>query len=88
MVWDESHKMAIRPLREEGDTTQSIRDPIPAWSVVRQLWSKDRFALDEAGRPGHRANLDLRSREADEVVRGGSRVGRVGIPRKNGLNCV
>jgi hypothetical protein len=46
------------------------------------------FAPGEAARPEHRANLDPRTREADEVVRGGSRIGSIVIPRKNGLNCV
>jgi formate dehydrogenase major subunit len=46
-----------------------IRDLIPAWSVVRQLGSKDRFALGEAARSSRQANLIPRTAEADEVVR-------------------
>jgi formate dehydrogenase major subunit len=46
-----------------------IRDLIPAWSVVRQLGTKDRFALGEAARSSRQANLIPRTAEADEVVR-------------------
>jgi len=56
------------PLEKEGDAL-GIRDLIPAWSVVRQLGSKDRLALGRAAQSPRQANLKPRTTEADEVVR-------------------
>ncbi len=47
----------------------SIRDFIPAWSVVRQLRGDDRLALGEAARSSRQANLRPRTSEADHVTR-------------------
>jgi len=60
--------MACIPLEKEEDAL-GIRDLIPAWSVVRQLGSKDRFALGRAAQSPRQANLKPRTAEADEVVR-------------------
>jgi len=60
--------MARIPLEKEEDAL-GIRDLIPAWSVVRQLGSKDRFALGRAAQSPRQANLKPRTAEADEVVR-------------------
>ena len=46
-----------------------IGDLIPSWSLVRQLRGKDKFALGEAARSQHQANLKPRTTEADEVVK-------------------
>jgi formate dehydrogenase major subunit len=45
-----------------------IRDLIPAWSVVRQLGSDDRFALGRAAQSSRQANLKPRTAEADHVA--------------------
>jgi formate dehydrogenase major subunit len=47
----------------------SIRDFIPAWSVVRQLRGGDRLGLGEAAQSPRQANLVPRTKEADEVVK-------------------
>ncbi len=47
----------------------SIRDFIPAWSVVRQLRGGDRLGLGEAAQSSRQANLVPRTKEADEVVK-------------------
>jgi formate dehydrogenase major subunit len=54
---------------KKGKPTLGIRDLIPAWSVVRQLGGKDRFALGKAAQFSCPANLEPRTTQADEVVR-------------------
>ena len=46
-----------------------IRDLIPAWPVVCQLWGRDRLALGEAVRSRQQAGLRPRTSEADHVTR-------------------
>ena len=47
----------------------SISDFIPAWSVLRQIGTKDRLGLGKAAQSSHQANLRPRTAEADEVVK-------------------
>ena len=70
MVRDEEHTAATRLLREQGGTAPGTRGLIPTWLVVRQLRSKDRFALGKATPRRRQAILDPRTREVDEGVRG------------------
>jgi hypothetical protein len=67
MDWDGRGATVGRPPPEVGGTALGTRDLIPAWSVVRQLRSKDRFALGESARSGCQANLEPRTARADEV---------------------
>jgi formate dehydrogenase major subunit len=46
----------------------SIRDLIPAWSVMRQLRGKDGLALGAAAQSRRQANLEPRTAEADHVT--------------------
>ena len=46
-----------------------LKDIIPAWSVVRQIRGRDRFALGEAARSQQQANLRPRTAEADHVAK-------------------
>lgn len=45
-----------------------LRDRIPAWSVVRQLSGRDRFALGGAAQSSRQAALRPRTSEAERVV--------------------
>jgi formate dehydrogenase major subunit len=65
---DRCSPMARIPLEKEEDAL-GISDLIPAWSVVRQLGSKDRLALGRAAQSPRQANLKPRTAGADEVVR-------------------
>jgi len=47
----------------------SIRNFIPAWSVLRQITGKDRLALGKAAQSSHQAHLKPRTAEADQVVK-------------------
>ena len=47
----------------------SISDFIPAWSVLRQIGTKDRLGLGKAAQSSHQANLRPRTAQADEVVK-------------------
>jgi formate dehydrogenase major subunit len=47
----------------------SIRDFIPAWSVVRQLRGNDKLGLGEAVQSSRQANLVPRTKEADKVAK-------------------
>ncbi len=47
----------------------SIRDLVPAWSVLRQLRGKDKLALGKAAQSSHQANLVPRTRRADSVTK-------------------
>ena len=47
----------------------SIRNLIPAWSVVRQLRDGDRLGLGSAAQSERQANLAPRTKEADHVAR-------------------
>jgi formate dehydrogenase major subunit len=46
-----------------------ISDFIPAWSVLRQVGSKDRLGLGKAAQSSRQANLTPRTAEADKVAR-------------------
>src|SRR5215203_4948758 len=46
-----------------------ISDFIPAWSVLRQIGTKDRLGLGKAAQSSHQANLKPRTAQADEVVK-------------------
>ncbi len=47
----------------------SMRDVVPAWSVLRQLRGKDGLALGKAARSSLQANLVPRTRRADSVTK-------------------
>ena len=47
----------------------SINDFIPAWSVLRQIGSKDRLGLGKAAQSSLQANLKPRTAQADKVVK-------------------
>jgi formate dehydrogenase major subunit len=47
----------------------SIRDFIPAWSVLRQVTGKDKLALGKAAQSSRQANLMPRTAEADKVAK-------------------
>src|SRR5215207_3417567 len=47
----------------------SMSDFIPAWSVLRQIGSKDRLGLGKAAQSSLQANLRPRTAQADEVVK-------------------
>ncbi len=47
----------------------SIRDFIPAWSVLRQVTGKDKLALGKAAQSTQQANLTPRTAQADAVVK-------------------
>jgi formate dehydrogenase major subunit len=47
----------------------SISDFIPAWSVLRQIGTKDRLGLGKAAQSSHQTNLRPRTAQADEVVK-------------------
>ncbi len=47
----------------------SIRNFIPAWSVVRQLTGKDKLGLGKAAQSSVQANLKPRTAEADKVAK-------------------
>ena len=47
----------------------SIRNFIPAWSVLRQLRGRDRLGLAEAARSSYQVALKPRTADADEVAR-------------------
>src|SRR5215208_1574392 len=46
-----------------------MSDFIPAWSVLRQIGSKDRLGLGKAAQSSLQANLKPRTAQADEVVK-------------------
>ncbi len=46
-----------------------ISDFIPAWSVLRQIGTKDRLGLGKAAQSALQANLRPRTAQADEVVK-------------------
>src|SRR5215207_6726410 len=47
----------------------SMSDFIPAWSVLRQIGTKDRLGLGKAAQSSLQANLRPRTAQADEVVK-------------------
>jgi formate dehydrogenase major subunit len=47
----------------------SISDFIPAWSILRQIGSKDRLSLGRAAQSSLQANLKPRTAQADKVAR-------------------
>ena len=47
----------------------TIRNFIPAWSIVRQLTGKDKLGLGKAAQSSHQANLTPRTVMADKVVK-------------------
>jgi formate dehydrogenase major subunit len=55
-------------IRIDRGKTLGIGDLIPSWSLVRQLRGKDKFALGEAARSQHQANLKPRTAQADHVA--------------------
>ncbi len=46
-----------------------ISNFIPAWSVLRQIGTKDRLGLGKAAQSSRQANLTPRTAEADKVAR-------------------